>query len=263
MKRGQGEDSSIGIIEPERRSDVDVDQLVRSIEDAGAEAIRGEPDEVLAKDPMSVCAVGEAALCSIANATPDVPILPVAAGRAVRSVPEDAFSEAFKALTEGPFETVDRNRYEVLVDGQRAGTALFDMMLVTTDPARISEYSLEVRERHVARFRADGIVVATPTGSQGYAADAGGPVLSPDAGTVAVPVAQFATDRDSWVFAPEEELTLRIERNEGPVELLIDEKRHGVVAPGDTVSLSPATPIQLVVVPQSAPYWPTERLEKL
>ena len=57
--------------------------------------------------------------------------------------------------------------------------ALNDIVLAKGAIARIGEYAIELDGQFVARFRADGIIVATPTGSTAYTLAANGPILMP------------------------------------------------------------------------------------
>lgn len=258
MESGQGTDRVIGVVDPSDGTESDrvVDRLAERVEQSGYTAVVGSPPEVFAADPTSVCAVGQSGMIATAQSGPSVPVLPVAAGRGLRSVPSEEIESAVDALAGGEFETELRDRNEVRIGGRAIGVSLYDVMLVTEDPARISEYSIRTGDRRVSRFRADGVVVATPAGSHEYAAAAGAPILAQGTGVVVVPVAQFATDRDRWVFPGDEGVTLRVERDEGPVELLLDDERHGVVAPNTDVSLARVDPIHIAVVSESLPYWP-------
>jgi NAD+ kinase len=100
-------------------------------------------------------------------------------------------------------------------------------MLVRAEPGRISEFGVRAGGTR-SRFRADGIVLATPLGSHGYAHDAGGPRLAPGVGAVTVvPVAAFGLGAPTWVVDPAGGVRLSVERDEGDVSLLVDgRERH-------------------------------------
>jgi NAD+ kinase len=116
---------------------------------------------------------------------------------------------------------------------------VLDATLVTSEPARISEYAITTEGRLVDRFRADGVVVATPLGSHGYAHAAGGPVLAVDADSfVTVPIAPFAIGADHWVL-PSTETSLSVEREEAPVDCFADADRVGAATPGEPVHVRP------------------------
>lgn len=70
---------------------------------------------------------------------------------------------------------------ELIRDGRVFGTwdALNDVVLAKGAIARMGEFAVEIDKQAVARFRADGVIVATPTGSTAYTLAANGPILMP------------------------------------------------------------------------------------
>jgi NAD+ kinase len=80
----------------------------------------------------------------------------------------------------------------------------------------------------VASVRADGVVVATPVGSDGYAAAAGGPVLDAGTGVAVVPIAPFSTAATTHVADPGDGLAVSVERR-GEVAVYLDGVRRGAV----------------------------------
>lgn len=234
-------------MEPSERSRVGVvggDDAIRdAVERAGATAL---PDDghvdgaaaALETGPDWVVAGDEAALANLVATGADVPVLPVDAGPGVPSVREHELEEVIRAVLSGDATTTTRRLYEVAVGRERAATMLRDAMLVTAEPARISEYGLHDPDGRVARFRADGVVLATPAGSRGYAGAAGGPVLAPGTGVLAaVPVAPFRTTSDSWVLG-DPEVTLTVHRDEAVV-LVVDGRETGRVSPAEPVAIRP------------------------
>ncbi|RXK51488.1 NAD(+)/NADH kinase [Halorientalis pallida] len=234
-----------------------VEPVATAVADAGGTPETGDLDTVLSTAPDAVVAVGEDALLALAARPdpPETPILPVDAGRGVRSVPRSAVDDAMSALVAGSGEP---DAYPVL--GVRIGDrpytrALTDVTLVTAEPARISEYAVATDRTTVAQFRADGVVVATPAGSHGYARRVDAPVVAHGTGVGAVaPIAPFATDADHWILDLDT-VSLRVERDEVPVELLADDRRIGGVEPGVPVSVSVVDTFPVLSVPASShPY---------
>jgi NAD+ kinase len=126
--------------------------------------------------------------------------------------------------------------------------ALFDLTLVSEEPARISEFTVRSGTDTVDCFRADGVVVATPAGSGDYARAAGGPVVGRGTGVVAVvPISPFATDTDHWVLDAAS-VVLRVERDDNPVELLVDGRSEGRVVPGEGLRIAPESELTLAAV---------------
>lgn len=226
------------------------DPVETAVADAGGRAVLGPPEDVLEADPTAVVAVGERALSELGPALPAVPVLPIEAGRGVRSVPADAVSAGVASLLAGEGSTESHPVLSVAVDGESRGTAVMDVSVLTAKAAHISEYDVSADGAALARVRADGIVVATPAGSAGYARRIGGPVIAPGTGVVVLPVAPFATDPDNWVVEPDV-VTITPLRADARVELILDEARAGSVAPAATVTCRIAGRVHTAVVPAS------------
>lgn len=219
-----------------------------------AAALRGtgvEPVVVESPDALpavdAVVTLGESVTVAVGRTCPSVPVLPIESGEGFRSAPESTVDAAVDDLVEGRWSTVEHPVVALSVDGDRVRAAM-DAMLVTESPARISEYAVHAGDREVASVRADGVVVALPAGSHGYARDAGGPVVALETGVAAVvPVSPFATDADHWVL-PIETLSLTVERDETPVELLADDRTVGPVDSGTPVTVGVVGSFRTVVV---------------
>ncbi|ELZ27293.1 sugar kinase [Halogeometricum pallidum JCM 14848] len=193
-------------------------------------------DRVERTDADALFAVGEDALLSLAAEDVSTPILPVDCTVGHRSVPPERVGDAVRRLRSGEGRVVSHPALSVAVAGEPAGTALADVTLMTDAPARISEYAISTPEERVGSFRADGVVVATPLGSTGYARAAGGPTLAPDTGVVAVPIAPYTTLPDSWVFRLP--VVLSVERDEASVSLIVDAEERRSVPPHAPVELA-------------------------
>jgi len=138
--------------------------------------------------------------------------------------------------------TISRRVLSVQV-GDTAARAVRDCAIVTTDPARISEYRVVADDATLTAFRADGVVVATPVGTAGYSRAAGGPRLAPNTGLAVVPIAPFAMAADQWVVRPP--LGLRVERDDD-VSVFADGNRVTSGGGGLTVSVTVAGAVTVV-----------------
>jgi len=101
--------------------------------------------------------------------------------------------------------------------------------------ARILRLEIDVDGQAVGVIDADGAIVATATGSTAYALASGGPILEPTLhDLVLVPMSPFALTVRPIVFAPGQDVTLKVVR--GPAELRVDGSRQGIaVDTGDVV----------------------------
>jgi len=242
-----------------------------AVEAAGATPRVG--GQATVPDCEYLVAIGESALQDLARERPNAPILPVEAGRGVRSVPAAYVRDGVTALLTDEWQPDTHPLLAVGVGARTAGTVLFDAMVVTAEPAEISEFAVRAGGEAVAQFRADGVAVATPAGSPGYTRAAGGPVVPPETdAAVIVPIAPFGTDVGHWVV-PMHSVGISVERDESAVELLTDGEAGSRVTVGQPVTITPdgSVTVAVVAVSQScfgpgdrtAAAEPTDGLEKL
>jgi NAD+ kinase len=91
--------------------------------------------------------------------------------------PDDAF-RVVDTLLDG-FNVSAHSRLAISVNGKRLPSATNEAVIVTSRPAKILEYSVGIDDHVLDILRADGVIVATPTGSTAYAMSAGGPIVDP------------------------------------------------------------------------------------
>ncbi|MGH9110638.1 MAG: NAD(+)/NADH kinase [Acidimicrobiales bacterium] len=115
--------------------------------------------------------------------------------------------------------------------GERWWVALNEMVLEKTVPGHMVALSTSVDGERFLDYQADGVLVATPTGSTGYNLSAGGPVLSPGLpAMVLTPVApHLAIDR-SLVLRADQKVAVRVMPGR-PAVLVIDGREAGRLSP--------------------------------
>jgi NAD+ kinase len=152
----------------------------------------------------------------------------------------DEVEETLKHVLEGNFTTESRMMLEVsLSRGRRTISrhrALNDVVINKSALARIIELGLKINRQFVNAYRADGLIVSTPTGSTAYSLAAGGPLIHPDmAALVISPICPHTLTLRPLVV-PENsrvEITLRTEDSE--VYLTIDGQVGHPLRAGDRV----------------------------
>lgn len=222
----------------------EVGTVTERLETAGVDIYRANVDEEVDSGSDGLLAVGAEALTAlIEGGSPTVPVLAVETALGFPETGEVV--DAARSLGRGDYTTVEHPVFGVTVGDEHAGNAVVDVMVVTSDPGSISEFRI-VSGTEIGEVRADGVVVATPAGSHGYARSAGGPRLRPgvDAASV-VPVAAFSMSSDRWVVGLDTPVEITSERDV-PVSLLVDhERRH--LRPNRTVTVSAVDAVNLVV----------------
>jgi NAD+ kinase len=90
--------------------------------------------------------------------------------------------------------------------------ALNEVVVSKGDIARMGEFAVELDGKKVARFRADGVIVSTPTGSTAYTLAANGPILTPDVDALVVtPICPHLLTLRPIVMRGDASLTVRVE----------------------------------------------------
>ena len=160
---------------------------------------------------------------------------------------EEMFS-ALEEILEGRYE-LDR-RVMLEVEHRRGeeilakGRVLNDVVINKAVLARIIEIEVSLNGAFVNSFRADGLIVATPTGSTAYNLSAGGPIVYPSMNAVVLtPICPFTLTNRPIVVPDEAEITLRLENESDGVVLTLDGQIGYSMKTDDTVSIrkSPTT----------------------
>ncbi|MBI2776179.1 MAG: NAD(+)/NADH kinase [Chloroflexi bacterium] len=134
--------------------------------------------------------------------------------------------------------------------------ALNDVVVARGALARVCRLDVSIDGIHLATYVADGLVVATPTGSTGYSFSAGGPILDPTARNLVVtPIAAYLTTIRSVVVGAEVVVRCRVaDAHEALVS--IDGREDVPIAVGDVVEVRALErPIRLVQPEGSLPFW--------
>lgn len=126
--------------------------------------------------------------------------------------------------------------------------ALNEATIEKASRARMIEVSLEVDERPLSTFGADGVVIATPTGSTAYSFSAGGPIVWPEVeALLMVPLSAHALFSRPIVVGPSSVLAVELLERSGAQAVLWCDGRRGVdIPPGARVVVRASTePIRL------------------
>ncbi|HEV8610436.1 MAG TPA: NAD(+)/NADH kinase [Thermoanaerobaculia bacterium] len=205
---------------------------------------------------------GDGTLLSVARAAPtSTPVLGINVG-VLGFLAGLSRNEALTRLDEvlaGEFREDRRRRLEVTVTGPtrtRRFRALNDAVLNKEALARISTFRIDLDGRSVAEFRADGVIVATPTGSTAYNLSAGGPILHPQLPAVVItPICPHTLSQRPLVVPSDTVIGLRIldpHRRPGGVYLTLDGQEGLPIGPESTVEVrSGASPVTLLRPPEA------------
>ena len=187
---------------------------------------------------------GDGTLLTAARITAaiDVPLLGVNLGTLgfLTEVPPHSLHLILDAIAKGraPVETRFLMQCD-LVRGNdlRASSLVFnDAVVNKTTLARLNTYDLYIDKMFVASYRADGMIVATPTGSTAYSLSAGGPVLMPTVNALVVtPVAPHSLTHRPLVVPDSAEIEILLRSEEEVAYLSLDGQPGLDLSDGDRV----------------------------
>jgi len=114
--------------------------------------------------------------------------------------------------------------------------ALNEVVVSKGDIARMGDFAVELDGKNVARFRADGVIVSTPTGSTAYTLAANGPILTPDVDAMVVtPICPHLLTLRPIVVRGDACLTVRVEGVPAQCLLTVDGQQGFPLRVGDEV----------------------------
>ena len=146
-----------------------------------------------------------------------IPVIGINQGRLgfITDIAFEDYQNTLKPMLRGEYEE-DRRwmmQASVIRDGRCvfSATAMNDVVVNRGATSGMVELRVEVDGRFVANQRADGLIIASPTGSTAYALSAGGPLLHPSiAGWVLVPIAPHTLSNRPIVLSDTGEITIEI-----------------------------------------------------
>ena len=220
-------------------------------------------EELAREADLIVVLGGDGTLLSIARRTDArVPILGVNLGE-LGFLTEVVEAEAMPMLAR-----VIAGRYELdrrmtlaarLERGGRARArfrALNDVVVTHGAVARIVDFTVTVDGLAFASYRADGMVVATPTGSTAYSLSVGGPIVEPTVQVLVLsPISPHTLSNRPVVLRPSTVVRITIGRRESDALLTVDGQEGTRLAAGDVIEVRQGrSPVSLVRSPHRTYY---------
>ena len=206
---------------------------------------------------------GTLLLASQSVAEIDVPILGVNLGKVgfLSKAEAHELEKVLEKLVAGQFTIRERMGLigSILPGGRPSGdtfTALNDIVVARGSLARVVRVEVTIDESHLATFVADGLVIASPTGSTGYSFSAGGPIVDPKSWNLIVtPIAGYLSAIRSVVIAPTRVVRCRVVAADEAL-VSIDGREDRRIKVGDVVEVRALErPIRFVEPAGALPFW--------
>lgn len=210
------------------------DPVQQALADHPVAVTQTAPPRVPEGTPSVWVCTSVAALRAVIAAGPAAPVI-LTDAVVPTAVSPTAVPAQIDAWAAGDAQVRTLPSHAVAIDGEQH--RMVSEVVISTDAvARISEFAVTHQAQLLQEVRADGITVASPVGSGGYADAIGGPRLGAVAGLVVVPMAAFASHTSVWVTpAP---VSVSLVREEAVVSACIDGIETVPLDPSSTLTVS-------------------------
>lgn len=150
--------------------------------------------------------------------------------------PEDAIDGLGRVLS-GDFILDERMRLSTRLNGEALPDCVNEAVLHTADVAKIREFMMSVDDERLSAVRADGIIIATPTGSTCYALSVGSPILDPRVSALVIaPIAPFKLSARPIVVPASSTITVRLRSPNKTCLLVLDGQEQVTISPEDELT---------------------------
>ena len=182
----------------------------------------------------------------------NIPILGINTGRLgfLADVSPEEMEETFEDIYKGNYKIEDRSVLQAFSEGQPLKgypCGLNEIAVLKRDSSSMITIHAAINGAPLTTYQADGLVIATPTGSTAYSLSIGGPIIVPHSNTIAItPVAPHSLNVRPIVIKDEWEITLDVESRSHNFLIAIDGRSESCM---DSVRLSlRKAPYQVMVL---------------
>ena len=130
-------------------------------------------------------------------------------------------------------------------------TVLNDIVINRGALARLADVETHINDHYLTTFRADGLIVATPTGSTAYSLAAGGPVIHPDVpGVVITPICPFTLTNRPLIVPESIRIKLKLAKGAFDIKLTFDGQKGLDIDDRDTIIVRKGShPLNMITLP--------------
>ncbi|HOJ49305.1 MAG TPA: NAD(+)/NADH kinase [Spirochaetota bacterium] len=152
-------------------------------------------------------------------ANTNIPIFPVNFGNLgfITEIKKNELIHILKSFIENKIETQKRIviKSDIISNNEiKTYKALNDIVITRSNVCKIIDLDLYINQEYVCRYRADGLIIATPTGSTAYSLSAGGPILEPELENIIItPICPHSLRVRPLVIDASKEIQIRVISN--------------------------------------------------
>lgn len=202
---------------------------------AGASASEGarisDRVDLPAQVDLVIALGGDGTLLSVARSAAEAstPVLGINYGNLgfLTLTPREEIYGVLKQVFAGQYTSSSRMMLRASIERADGSVVTWDVLndavVNKTSLARIIEYEVAVDDEFVSRYRADGLIVATPTGSTAYSLSAGGPLIMPEMDAVVVcPISPHSLANRPLVLPADAQIAVKLITSDQDIVLTLD-----------------------------------------
>jgi NAD+ kinase len=154
------------------------------------------------------------------------------------------YAAAAKAISMGDYRVDERTLLEASIE--RNGKAIYSQIglndvVVTRGGSRLVRLNLFIDQTHLTEYNADGLIIATSTGSTAYSLSAGGPIVMPNSGVfVVTPICPHVLTNRSVIVSNKSTIRLLPSSGEQQLSVSVDGQESVQLSSEDAVTVRPA-----------------------
>ncbi len=173
---------------------------------------------------------------------------------------ESRLTKAAEAVLDGAFKTVSRMRLQVTVlrgDTEfTRKTILNDVVINRGALARLAHVQTHIDDQFLTEYRADGLIIATPTGSTAYSLAAGGPIVHPAVDSILLaPICPFTLTNRPLIVPADVCIKLKLARGASDIFLTFDGQAGLEIDERDTIVVrKDKHPVHMIILPEHTYY---------
>jgi NAD+ kinase len=173
------------------------------------------------------------------------------------------FNEMYSALEfilAGDYATERRMMLDVTISHGKtvisAGTVLNDVVINRGNLSRIVELEVAINDQYLMTFKADGLIISTPTGSTAYSLSAGGPIVYPEKDLIIInPICPHTLTNRPIIIPQDSDLRITMWSKEKGATLTLDGQESFRIKSGDVINVKRSKLVTKLVLSPHRSYW--------
>jgi NAD+ kinase len=146
--------------------------------------------------------------------------------------------QVMEIILDGKYTTSRRMMLDASIEGKTC-SVLNDIVISRGGLSRMVNLETSVNDKYLATFKADGLIISTPTGSTAYSLSAGGPIVFPEHHSIIInPICPHSLTNRPIMLPPESVIKVKLMDGEAGVKVAVDGQVSHILESGKTVTIS-------------------------